>query len=138
MSTVVCRFYNVYGPHQIEDGTYATVIGIFEKQFRDKKPLTIVGDGEQRRDFTHIDDIVNGLVFSSKSEFRGEIFELGRGVNYSINEIANMFGEDYPKKYISKRSGEYDKTLADYSFAQDVLKWKPTKKIRDYIKTVIS
>ncbi len=49
-----------------------------------------------------------------------------------------MFGEDYPKKYISKRSGEYDKTLADYSFAQDVLKWKPTKKIRDYIKTVIS
>ena len=138
LSTVVCRFYNVYGPHQIEDGTYATVIGIFEKQFRDKKPLTIVGDGEQRRDFTHIDDIVNGLVFSSKSEFRGEIFELGRGVNYSINEIANMFGEDYPKKYISKRSGEYDKTLADYSFAQDVLKWKPTKKIRDYIKTVIS
>ena len=138
LSTVVCRFYNVYGPHQIEDGTYATVIGIFEKQFRNKEPLTIVGDGNQRRDFTHINDIVNGLILSSETEFRGEIFELGRGVNYSINEIANMFGKDYPKKYLSKRSGEYDKTLADYSFAQDVLKWKPTKKIRDYIKTAIS
>ena len=62
MDTAICRFYNVYGPHQIEEGTYATVIGIFEKQYREGQPLTIVGDGEQRRDFTHIDDIVDGLI----------------------------------------------------------------------------
>ena len=138
IDTAICRFYNVYGQYQLEKGTYATVMGIFENQFRNKEPLTIVGTGEQRRDFTHVDDIVDGLIKCSKQPFRGEIFELGSGVNYSINEITDMFGKDYPKKYLSKRSGEYDKTLADYSFAQDVLKWKPTKKIRDYIKTAIS
>ena len=136
MDTAICRFYNVYGPHQVEDGTWATVIGIFEKQYREGKPLTIVGDGEQRRDFTYIDDIVDGLVKCSKQPFRAEIFELGRGKNYSMNEIANMFGEDYPKKYLDKRLGEYDVTLADYSEAKDVLDWKPTKDLSDYINSI--
>ena len=136
IDTAICRFYNVYGPHQVEDGTWATVIGIFEKQYREGKPLTIVGDGEQRRDFTYIDDIVDGLVKCSKQPFRAEIFELGRGKNYSMNEIANMFGEDYPKKYLDKRLGEYDVTLADYSEAKDVLDWKPTKDLSDYINSI--
>jgi len=134
MDTSICRFYNVYGPHQIEDGTYATLLGIFQKQYREGKSLTIVGDGEQRRDFTHIDDIVDGVVKSSKQPFRGEIFELGSGVNFSINEIADMFGKDYPVEYIPKREGEYDVTLADYSHAKDLLNWKPTRNIEDYIK----
>ena len=134
LSTVVCRFYNVYGPHQVEEGTWATVIGKFENQFRNNKPLTVVGDGEQRRDFTHIDDIVDGLIKCSEQPFRGEIFELGRGENYSINEIANMFGRDYPKVNTPFQPGEYDRTLADYSLAQDVLDWKPTVDIKDYIK----
>ena len=137
MDTSICRFYNVYGPHQIEDGTYATLLGIFQKQYREGKPLTIVGAGEQRRDFTHIDDIVDGVVKSSKQPFRGEIFELGRGVNFSINEIANMFGKDYPKEYIEQRPGEYDVTLCDYTLANKVLGWKPTKNVEDYIKGVI-
>ena len=64
LNTSIFRFYNVYGPHQIEDGDYSTVIGIFERQYRNGEPLTVVGDGEQRRDFTHIDDIVYGLVLS--------------------------------------------------------------------------
>ena len=134
LSTVVCRFYNVYGPHQVEEGTWATVIGKFENQFRNNKPLTIVGDGEQRRDFTHIDDIVDGLVKCSEQPFRGEIFELGRGKNYSINEIADMFGKDYPRINLPSQPGEYDRTLADYSLAQDVLGWEPTVDIKDYIK----
>ena len=137
MDTSICRFYNVYGPYQIEDGTYATLLGIFQKQYREGKPLTIVGAGEQRRDFTHIDDIVDGVVKSSKQPFRGEIFELGRGVNFSINEIANMFGKDYPKEYIEQRPGEYDVTLCDYTLANKVLGWKPTKNVEDYIKGVI-
>ena len=136
ISTAICRFYNVYGPHQIEEGDYATVLGIFEKQYRNGEPLTIVGDGEQRRDFTHIDDIVDGLIRCSKQPFRGEIFELGRGVNFSINEVAEMFGPEYPKKYVPARKGEYDVTLADYSLAQNKLQWTPTKNIKGYIKSV--
>ena len=132
--TAICRFYNVYGSHQIEDGTYATLLGIFQKQYREGNPLTIVGNGEQRRDFTHIDDIVNGVIKSSEQPFRGEIFELGSGVNYSINEIADMFGKDYPKEYIEQRSGEYDVTLCDYTIANKVLRWKPTRNVEDYIQ----
>ena len=132
--TAICRFYNVYGSHQIEDGIYATLLGIFQKQYREGNPLTIVGNGEQRRDFTHIDDIVDGVIKSSEQPFRGEIFELGSGVNYSINEIADMFGKDYPKEYIEQRSGEYDVTLCDYTIANKVLRWKPIRKVEDYIK----
>ena len=135
IDTAICRFYNVYGQHQIEEGTYATLLGIFEKQYREGEPLTIVGTGEQRRDFTHVEDIVDGLIRCSKQPFKGEIFELGRGVNFSINEIADIFGKDYPKKYIEQRPGEYDVTLADYSKAKNKLGWTPTRNIEDYLKT---
>ena len=137
IDTAICRFYNVYGQYQLEKGTYATVMGIFENQFRNKEPLTIVGTGEQRRDFTHVDDIVDGLIKCSKQPFRGEIFELGSGVNYSINEITDMFGKDYPKKYISMRPGEYDVTLADYTLANKVLNWIPIKNIKTYIEKIV-
>ncbi len=137
MDTAICRFYNVYGPHQIEDGTYCTLMGIFEKQYREGEPLTIVGTGEQRRDFTHVDDIVKGLIKCSGQPLRGEIFELGSGKNYSINEVANMFGENYPREYIDQRPGEYDVTLADYTLAKKTLKWKPYLNLPDYIKKIV-
>ena len=149
LPTSICRFYNVYGPHQLEEGTYATVLGIFEKQYREGKPLTVTGDGQQRRDFTHIEDIVDGLVRCSRAlqipneynvgpdKISGEIFELGRGVNYSIVEITEMFGET-DVEYIPKRPGEYDVTLCDYTKANQYLGWRPTKNISDYIKEVIS
>ena len=136
LDTAICRFYNVYGPHQVEDGTWATVIGIFEKQYREGQSLTIVGDGEQRRDFTHIDDIVDGLIKCSEQPFGAEIFELGSGKNYSINEVADMFDKYYIREYIPTRKGEYDVTLADYSLAKDVLDWKPTKDLSDYINSI--
>ena len=143
LPTAICRFYNVYGPHQIEEGTYATVIGIFEKQYREGQPLTIVGNGEQRRDFTHIDDIVDGLIRINRA-MQGEvdmvydapIFELGSGKNYSINEVADMFDKYYIREYTSARKGEYDVTLADYSEAQNLLDWKPTKDLSNYIKSI--
>ena len=141
--TSICRFYNVYGPHQVEGGTWATVIGIFEKKYKEGKPLTIVGTGEQRRDFTHIDDIVDGLIRINRAmngevdmRYAGEIFELGSGKNYSINEVANMFGEDYPWEYIPARKGEYDVTLADYSKAKLKLDWEPKGDLNSYIKSV--
>jgi UDP-glucose 4-epimerase len=133
LNTTICRFYNVYGDYHIRTGDYATVVGIFEEQFMNGKPITITSDGEQRRDFTHIDDIVEALILCVGKDFRVEEFELGRGVNYSINEIANMFGQDYPKTYLPKRPGEYDTTLADYSNAKEKLGWIPKKNIKDYI-----
>ena len=138
MEVSICRFYNVYGPNQIEDGTYATMLGIFEKQYREGNSLTITGSGEQRRDFTHVDDIVDGIVRASEEYFKEcEIFELGRGVNFSINEIVDMFGKDYPREYIEQRPGEYDVTLADYSHAKDLLNWKPKRNIEDYIRDFV-
>ena len=135
LNTSICRFYNVYGEHQLEDGEYATVLGIFERQRRNGNPLTITGTGEQRRDFTHVDDIVDGLYKCMGKEFRAEIFELGRGKNFSINEIADMFETE--KKYISARSGEYDKTLCDYSKAKELLEWQPIRNLEDYIKGIV-
>ena len=137
LSTAICRFYNVYGPYQLEYGEYSTVLGIFEKQYREGKPLTITADGEQRRDFTYIDDIVDGLVKCSEHNFKAEFFELGRGVNFSINDIVDMFGKEYPREYISARKGEYDVTLADYSKAKLKLGWEPKGDITQYIKTII-
>lgn len=144
LKVLVCRFYNVYGPYQIEDGAWSTVVGIFEKQFRDNNPLTIVGTGEQRRDFTHIEDIVSGLIgmkeliMGSEDVSEAPIFELGRGKNHSINEIADMFGKDYPKQYIPARRGEYDITLADLSYAKDQLNYNPVKNIEDYIYEIVN
>ena len=136
LSTAICRFYNVYGPYQLEDGEYSTVIGVFKKQYREGKPLTITADGEQRRDFTHIDDIVDGLIKCSEHNFKAEFFELGRGVNFSINEVADLFGKDYPREYIPSRKGEYDVTLADYSKAKLKLGWGPSGDIIHYIKSI--
>ena len=135
LPTVITRFYNVYGPHQILDGAYAAVIGIFQTLYNESKPLTITGDGEQRRDFTHVDDIVDGLIKSAENieVSNGKTFELGRGENFSINEIAKMFG-DVDIEYIPKRPGEMRVTLCKSIMARELLGWRPQKNIRDYIK----
>ena len=132
LNTTICRFYNVYGPHHIRSGTYATVLGIFERQYLNNEPLTITGDGKQRRDFTHIDDIVEGLIRCVGKNHKAEEFELGSGVNFSINEVAKLFSCKI--KYISARPGEYDITLCDYSKAEKQLGYKPKKNIETYVK----
>ncbi len=139
LPTAICRFYNVYGSHQIEGGDYAAVIGIFERQYKNNEPLTITGDGEQRRDFTHVDDIVDGLIRCGENmdKVSGEEFELGSGVNFSINEVANMFGDDYSKEYIPARDGEYEMTLCTDDKANKLLGWNPKNNINDYIKGVV-
>ena len=132
----ICRFYNVYGPHQLIEGEYCTVIGIFERQYKEGIELTITGDGTQRRDFTHIDDIVDGLILTSESETSHKIIELGRGVNHSINELAEMFGCGYT--YIPARPGEAKVTLCDTSEALTKIGYKPKVNLKDYIEEVIS
>ena len=134
LNTTICRFYNVYGPHQLKTGTYATVLGIFLDQYESGRPLTITGDGEQRRDFTHIDDIVDALYLCIGKDFRAEFFELGRGVNYSINELADMFAL---AKYvhIPARPGEYPFTLCEDKNAFEKLGWVPTRNLKDYVES---
>jgi UDP-glucose 4-epimerase len=142
--TSICRFYNVYGTHQLVNGPYCTVIGIFQELYKKGETLTITGNGEQRRDFTHVDDIVDGLVRVNRAMhgevdmgYNGAEFELGRGINHSINEIADMFGKDYPREYISARKGEYDRTLCEDKNTQELLDWNPTINLEDYIKVFV-
>ena len=133
--TTICRFYNVYGEYQTNEGAYCNVLGIFERKYRKDKPLTITGDGEQRRDFTYVGDIVDGLIRASqyKSDSLSEEFELGNGKNYSINELAEAFG-DYPKEYIDARPGEMRVTLNTDTKAGDLLGWKPKGDIVKFVK----
>ncbi len=137
VDTKICRFYNVYGPHQLTEGEYCTVVGIFESQYKEGVELTITGDGEQRRDFTHIDDIVEGLILTAQSDnFEIDTIELGRGNNYSINELAEMFGCGHT--YIPERPGEARITLCDISGAKGNIGYEPKVNIGDYVKEVIS
>ena len=132
----ICRFYNVYGPHQLTEGEYCTVVGIFENQYENKEPLTITGDGFQRRDFTHIDDIVDGLILTSENETCWDEIELGRGENFSINELADMFNTDI--KYIDERPGEARETLCNTLIAKRLIGYEPKVNLDDYIKGVIN
>jgi len=132
--TSICRFYNVYGLHQLEDGPYCTVVGVFMNQYKKGEPLTITWDGEQRRDFTHVDDIVDGLILTSECKSWGLTIELGRGKNYSINDVVDMFGKDYPREYIDKREGEMRSTLCDLGLAYSAVGYQPTRDLEDYIK----
>jgi UDP-glucose 4-epimerase len=132
--TAICRFYNVYGPNQLTEGEYCTVIGIFERQYKNNEELTITGDGEQRRDFTHVSDIVDGFVKCGDNinKVNGEIFELGRGENYSINVVAQSFDCGYT--YIPKRPGEVQETLCTDTKAKELLGWEPKIDLLDYIE----
>lgn len=123
LSTVSLRYFNVYGPRHQETGSYATVIAIFRKQFRDGVPLTVVGDGEQRRDFTFVGDVVRANMLAAMNQEATGVFNIGTGVNYSINEVAAMVGGE--TVFIPQRLGEYRLTKADNRRAADILGWKP-------------
>mgnify|MGYP003109700230 FL=1 len=130
----ICYFYNVYGPRTDTWGNeWQSVINIFKKQKEEGLPLTITGDGTQRRDFTHVNDIVNGLILAG-SNIRNQEFQLGTGVDYSILEIANAF--DHHFEFIDARRGDRPKGLADITSTKDVLGYEPTYNIIDYIKSL--
>tara|TARA_B100000767_G_scaffold224468_1_gene213559 strand:+ start:7272 stop:8126 length:855 start_codon:yes stop_codon:yes gene_type:complete len=136
IDALICRFYNVYGPREPKIGDYATVIRKFLRQYEEKKPLTIVGDGEQRRDFTHVSDIVNGLIAASSHNNPGKVLHLGRGKNYSINQVVKMFtGSKFV--HLPNRLGEGNITLADYEETFSLLSWRAVKELEDYIKNII-
>lgn len=133
----ITRFYNVYGDGEIVDGKWAAVIGLWRRQVRDGEPITIVGDGEQRRDFTHIDDIIDALMkIGFENKTTEDAWELGTGFNYSLNEVADLFIERFgcEKTYIPPQRGNYQQTLRENDLALKELEWKPIDRLKEYIK----
>jgi len=132
MSVVTARFFNVYGARQPVSGAYATVVGIFEEQTRTHKNLTVTGTGEQRRDFTHVSDIVAGFEALGEEDHSGEIYQLGTGKNYSINDLALLFKGEID--YIPARPGEAWITLADSSAMREKTNWKARVSLENYVR----
>ena len=128
-------FYNVYGQGQIRMGKMATIIGIFEDQYRNKKTLTIVKPGSQKRDFTHIDDIVEGCYLAMQKGKKSE-YMFCSGKKYSIIQIAKMFDAKY--KFIPKRIGDRSDTITLNNNAKKILGFNAKKDIRTYIKDFIA
>lgn len=128
MSTISLRYFNVYGPRHQEDGNYATVIAIFRRQKRNCQNLTIVGDGEQRRDFTFVGDVVRANMLAAMNREATGVYNVGCGKNYSINEVADLvLGQNSTLKPINipPRLGEARVTLANIEKIGSILGWKP-------------
>ena len=138
LNAEIVRFYNVYGEGELMDSHMAAVIGVWRAQVKKNYPITIIGDGKQRRDFTHIDDIVDGLIRVAESDKGHDAWELGTGKNYSINEVADMFIEKFNcvKVYMTDQKGNYRETLRVNSDAIDMLGWQPTDKLKEYINGI--
>ena len=135
LETVIFRYFNIYGDREPTKGQYAPVVGLFLKQFRDNEALSIVGDGTQRRDFTHVDDVVQANMLAMESDnpgILGEIFNVGTGKNCSVLELAQMISDNYT--FIPPRPGEAKNTLADISKARTLLNYNPTITIEEWIK----
>lgn len=133
VQTAIARFFNVYGPGHVTEGDDATVVGIFEAKYRKKQPLTITGDGEQRRDFIHVSDVAHALYLISQVEKpNARIYDVGTGANYSINELAAMF-RGAKVEYISARIGEARTTLCKNWEAMHGLNWHPVEDLEKYV-----
>jgi UDP-glucose 4-epimerase len=137
LKTISFRYFNVYGERQPLKGQYAPVIGIFLRQRKDGEPLTIVGDGEQRRDFTHVSDVVQANILAATKdvddEFYGGTYNVGCGVNYSVNEIANAISDNQIN--IPPRIGESRVTLANNGKLRTIFGWRSQVNLMDWIKT---
>jgi len=129
------RMFNVYGPRSRTSGTYGAVFGVFLAQKLAKKPYTVVGDGNQTRDFTFVSDVVDAFVQAAQSDLSGEIMNVGSGHTYSINRVVERLGG--PVSYIPKRPGEPDCTFADISRITSRLNWQPTVSLEDGIQVLL-
>ncbi len=138
LETVSLRYFNLYGPRMAEEGAYVSVIATFKRQKLANQPLTIIGDGEQIRDFTHVGDAVraNMLAMESDRVGHGEVLNVGAGEQYSVNYIADAFGHE--KQFLPARPGEIKHTRADISLTKDLLGWEPQVKFEEELKNILS
>lgn len=135
MPNISFRFFNVYGPRLNTSGQYSAVIGNFLSQIKRNKPLTIVGNGKQTRDFIHVDDLVFAFIKVIKSKYFNKIYNLGSGKRTSINSIAKIFGGK--KKFIPYRPGEPKNSQANISKIKKELNWKPKISIEEGISKLV-
>ena len=140
LKTVIFRYFNVYGNRQPLRGQYAPVIGIFLRQLAAGEPLTIVGDGEQRRDFVNVQDVCRANIMAAISnpddEAYGQVYNVGTGKNYSVNEIAKMFNTE--TTYIPARPGEARISLANADKIYKTFAWKSEVVLEDWIKEALN
>jgi UDP-glucose 4-epimerase len=135
LETVVLRYFNVYGPRQPIKGQYAPVIGLFLRQKQAGEPMTVIGDGEQRRDFTHVSDVVQANYLAATSENTaalGQLFNIGTGTNYSVLDLVNMIGGEY--EHVPPRLAEARISLANNHKARAVLGWTPKEALSEWLK----
>ena len=136
LETVVLRYFNVFGERSPTRGQYAPVIGIFQRQRDAGEPLTIVGDGTQRRDFIYVGDVARAnelaALMPGVKDHLGEVFNVGSGVNYSVQEIADSISDN--QTYIPKRDGEMETTWSNIDKVNKVIGWKPEVDVLEWIK----
>ena len=132
---IVLRYFNVYGPRQPETGAYALVLGIFLRRAAEGKALEIHGDGQQRRDFVHVRDVVAANIAALSSTLRGEVFNVGSGTNISVQELADMISPD--QVHTEGRKGDSAATLADIAKIKAALGWSPRVSFLDGLKELM-
>ena len=135
----IARFYNVYGPGENVDQRYGNVIGIWRSMIMKGEPLPIVGDGEQRRDFIHVYDIIEGLKKIAFSNLQHQdAWELGTGISYSINNVFQLFKERFNVKCINipDQPGNYRKTLRENDDTLKLLNWVPKDRLKEHINNI--
>ena len=137
LETISLRYFNVFGERCPTRGQYAPVIGIFDRQKESGEPLTIVGDGSQRRDFIHVKDVAKANYLAATQSFDkkylGEVFNVGSAKNYSVQEIADSISDN--QVYIPERKGEMDTTLADITRINKVLGWRPEIDVLEWVSS---
>ena len=134
----IARFYNVYGPGENLDEKFGNVIGIWRSKVIKGEPLPIVGDGNQKRDFVHVYDIVNGLIKIALTDINHtDAWELGTGINYSINELFKYFKDKFDVKSINipDQPGNYRQTLRGNDDSLKLLDWKPIDRLKEHINS---
>jgi UDP-glucose 4-epimerase len=136
LNAEIVRFYNVYGPGELVDSHMAAVIGLWRAAVKNDTPILIHGDGKQKRDFTHIDDIVDGLIRIAESdEKHDDAWELGTGRNYSLNEVASLFAP-HPIQYVDDVKGNYRETIRINDDALNRLGWQPKDQLKEYLNEI--
>lgn len=137
LPAISLRFFNVYGPRARTSGTYGAVLGVFLAQKLAGKPFTVVGDGDQTRDFTYVSDVVDACSTAARSAVIGRVYNVGSGGATSVNQLVGLLGADAGVVHVPRRPGEPDCTLADISRIRDELGWEPRVDVEEGVKRLV-